>query len=335
MSSSRWPSLALAAGILSLTLTAGAGALDDVRRAVEFGYSQQYDSAWHALGRVPACDSLAPLTGFWRAGLIQMLLYDSGDPALADSFYRASDRALAACRTRLAKRPRDAQAHMFYGLVQLNRANCQSWQRDRLKALFTLGSAANSLGRAAELDSTLADAWFGLGAIEYFRATADRYIGGMGIFGSSARAFQRMARARAGRGWLHAACGFTLAFMRKEDGDAAGAVATCREVLREWPGNRTGLKLLRESCITGGLYTEALAVARALDSSITRDFPRNRYGLAENRLAALKAWDGLGRRDSVLACADRLIGWSPYERETPWLADYVAEARQYRRKWEQ
>lgn len=327
----RWPSLALA--VVALGTAARAGATGEVRRAIELGYSQQYDSAWQVVAGVETGDSLAPLVAFWQAALVQMLLYDSGNPALIDSFYRASDRAVEVCRARLRRHPDDACAHMFHGLVQLNRANAQGWQREYLRALLTINSAVRSLSRAVQLDPDLADAWFGLGSIEYFRSVADRYVGGIGIFGSRAKAHRYISRARAGQGWLETAGTFVLAYIQRDEGNPAVAVATCREVLAAYPGNRTGLKLLRDSHLSAGQYREALAVVRVLDSSITRAFPRNRYGLAENRLVAMKAWDGLGRSDSALCCAERIVAWERYGRETPWLANYVAEARRYRDKW--
>ncbi|MFO7675373.1 MAG: tetratricopeptide repeat protein [bacterium] len=331
MSWSRWPSVALA--VVALGAAARAGVAEEVRRAVALGYDQQYDSAWQVIHRVPAADSLAPLVAFWRAALVQMLLYDSGDPALVDSFYRTSERAVEVCRARLRQCPDDAHAHMFEGLIRLNRANTLGWQRDYLRAFLALGSSSRSLSRAVGLDPGLHDAWFGMGAVEYFRSVADRYVGGIGIFGSRSKAHHYIARARAGPGWLGNARAFVLAYIQRDEGDPAAAVATCREVLAAHPGNRTGLKLLRDSHLSAGQYREALALVQVIDSSIRRDFPRNRYGLAENRLVAMKAWDGLARRDSALHCAGQIVAWERYERETPWLASYVAEARRYRRRW--
>ena len=133
MSWLRWPDGAgvrVAAGLFAVLFAMPAVA-GSVPRAVSFGYAQQYDSAWSVLSQVPENDSLAPLAAFWRAALVQMLLYDSGNPALADSFYRLSDRALEVCRNQLRACPANAQAHLFFGLTQLNRANCQGWQRSR------------------------------------------------------------------------------------------------------------------------------------------------------------------------------------------------------------
>jgi len=332
----RWPdgarvrvAVGLFAVLFAMPVVAGS-----VHRAVSLGYAQQYDSAWATLARVSERDTLAPLVAFWRAALVQMLLYDSGDPALADSFHRTSDRALAACRERLRTHPDDARAHLLFGLTQLNRANCQGWQRSRLRAVMTLNSASRSLGRAVALDSTLADGWFGLAAIEYVRVNADRYALGLGLLGSRKRAYRMIARSLDGEGWLANAAGFMLAYMHKEDGEFEQAVEVCERILRQYPENRTGLRLLRDTYLAAGRWEDALQVAGRLDSSITRDFPGNRYGRSENRLVAMKAWDGLGLQDSALAYADRIIAWSRYERQVPWLDRYVAEARQYRRRCE-
>jgi hypothetical protein len=203
-----------------------------------------------------------------------------------------------------------------------------------LRAVFTLLSSESAFRRAAAADSTQTDAWFGLGTVEYFKATASRYVFGLGLFGSQARAYAMIERAVAGKGWLRHTALFFLAFMQKQDGLHEQALVSCDRMLQRYPGNRSALRLQRDVRVERGDYAEAVELARHLAVDVATEFPDNRYGLAETRIAMVKAWDGLAEPDSVRRYADMIIAWEPYQRDVPWLSAYVAEARRYRKKWD-
>lgn len=323
--------LALAAALVAAAVAAPAP--DSLlAAAIQAGYDQDYRVAGELLGRINCPDSLKPAVAFWRAALVQLELYDSGNPVLADSFYTLSDRAVVACGRRLADEPKDPTAHALLGMTQLNRANLFAWQKQRWQALRVLLGVERHFRRALELDSTQADARLGLGTTEYFRATIDRYLLGLKLFGSRARAYRLVEDAVAADPGLADAGDLLLAYMRKEDGDYREAASHCANVLERHPGNRTALRMLRDVRREAGEFRAVLELGREIDSSISVAFPRNRYGLAENRLAMAKAWRGLGRTDSLVACCDRIIAWEPYRDSVPWLPDYIAEARAMKKK---
>jgi hypothetical protein len=300
--------------------------------AVRAGYDQDYHRAVEMLERVPATGDAAPAAAFWRAAMVQLLLYDSGDPALADSFYRLSDRAVCAAKARIAAEPDSPAANVFLGMTQLNRANLQAWQQQQWQALRTMLGVERFFRRAYELDSALADARLGLGIIEYFRATVDRYLFGLRLFGSRDRAYRLLEGALVADARLRDAGDFVLAYMRKEDGEYDFAVEHCLAVLGRHPGNRTALRMLRDIRLEAGEHWLVLVLGRQIEASIRSAFPCNRYGLAENRLAMAKAWAGLGEPDSATALCDSIIAWEPAQDSVPWLRNYVADARSVKRR---
>ena len=83
------------------------GAADQLRHAVDLCYQQEYESAGTVCGamiREQPCD---PAGYYWLAALVQMLIYDSGNPMLVDSFYRLCDSTQVLCRRRLQEMPGD------------------------------------------------------------------------------------------------------------------------------------------------------------------------------------------------------------------------------------
>ncbi|MEO0085214.1 MAG: hypothetical protein ABIK37_01145 [candidate division WOR-3 bacterium] len=316
----------LSASFLLIAAGPGLANPERVMEARDYCYSQNYKAAAEKMEALIRADD-GPTGLFWHACLVQLLLYDSGDPALIDSFYRATDRAVEKCRQSLRKNPDDKWALLYLGMAELNRANCLSWQQRKLPAFRTMLRVPSTLSRAQRLDPGLIDTDFGLGVVEYFKAAADRYLFGLGLIGSRERAYARVRRAQRGSGVLQPMAEFLLGFMMKEDRLYEGAAECCYRLLAKYPGNRSARRLLRDIRLEQGRYRQALEVATGLETDIAKAFPGNRYGIAENRLKMAQAWEKLGQKDSARFRADQIIAWEGYQGSTPWLACYVRDAK--------
>jgi len=319
--------------LLALTFAAAAG-MDplDVTRVRDFGYRQQYDSALAITSVAIARDPSDPAGLFWRASLIQLLVYDSVDKSLADSFHALSGRTVALCRRNLQSNPDDAQAHFYLGMIQLNRATFLGWQQRTVSAFKVLFGVTPHLNAALAADPTLTDARLGIGVVEYFKAGASRYTLGLSLLGSRKKALRLVTPVADHDGALQPAAQLLLAYMLKEAGDAAGAVRYCQRLLDRYPDNRTALRLMRDAQYRGGMLSAALATGRRVEQEVLRATPGNRYALSENWVVCGKAFAQLGQKDSARARFDRVIAWEPYAAEVPWLPNYVREAKQWRKK---
>ena len=301
-------------------------------RARDFCYRQEYDSALAVVRAMCRCDTTDPAPYYWQASITQLLIYDSGNKQLIDSFYALSDRAVATARTRLSRNSGDAQAHFYIGVTQLNRANLLAWQQRRLPAFRTMLGVMPQLRAALADDPTLTDAEFGIGVIEYFKANADRYVFGLGLLGSRKQAYQLVKAVADRECLLQPAAQFLHAYMLKEDGDYAGAVRSCQTLLIRYPCNRTALRMIRDAQYKGGKLSDAVATGRLVEREVLRACPGSRYALSENWIICGKAFAEAGLCDSARARFDRVIAWEPYVGEVPWLSNYVREAKQWRKK---
>ncbi len=292
-------------------------------------YLQDYQGAAERVQKI--CENNKDPAGFfWQAALLQLLIYDSGNTGLLDSFYRVSDRVVEICRKRLKEKPDDFWAQFYWGVTELNRANCLSWQNRKFRAFLTLLKVPAHFKRALALEPGLYDAFFGLGVVEYFKATADRYCGGLGLIGSRERAYKLVREAQNKGVLLQPMAEFFLGFMAKEEREFQEAVQWCQRLLFRYPNNRSARRLLRDVYLDMGKPEEAIKVGRELEADIRKAFPLNRYGLAENWLKMAYAWNGLGVADSVLALSERIIAWERYQNSVPWLGNYVREAKRLR-----
>ncbi|MEO0068038.1 MAG: tetratricopeptide repeat protein [candidate division WOR-3 bacterium] len=298
-----------------------------IYQARDLCYHQDYSAALSRVKEICATDPQDPAGLFWYAALLQMLIYDSGNTGLIESFYLTSDSVIQLCRRRLKNNPSDAEAHLYWGLTQLNRANLLSWQGKKFAAFMTLLKVTPHLNRALKFDARLTDALFGIGVIEYFKATADRYCFGLGLIGSRERAYKLLQKARRQDGMLQPMAEFMLGFMCKEEGQFEEAIKYCNRLLERYPNNRAALRLLRDIYLDMGNYERVIILARELESDITRVFPNNRYGIAENWLKMAYAWAGLGRTDSTRFFAQCILNWADQADSVPWLVSYVRAAK--------
>jgi tetratricopeptide (TPR) repeat protein len=304
----------------------------DVARARDLGYRQQYDSALAITSDAIARDSSDPAAYYWHAAALQLLINDSGRGELADSFYALSDRAVKLCRQRLARNPDDVPGHLYLGLTELNRANFLGWQRRSMAAFRVFLGVAPHLSAALQRDSTLADAQLGLGMIEYYKVASDRYALGLRLMGSRMKAYAAVRPLADGNGPVKPAALMWMAYMLREDGDYDSAVSCCRRLLTVYPGNRSGLRLMRDVLFKAGRYAAAVQVGAEIDSLIPAAFPDNKYGMAENWIVCGKAYALMGQQEPARQRLGRVIAWEPYQDHVPWLPHYVREAKQWLKK---
>jgi len=333
------PSVSAAFALALLLGAAQGGAASGVsgplaRRIVDYSYRQEYDSAGAMVGGLIAGEPESPAGLFWQATLIQLLIYDSGNIGLADSFQALCDRTTALCVSRLRRSHDDAAAHFYLGMVRLNRARFEGWQQNNGAAFKTMLGVSSELRAALALDSSLVDAWFGLGMVEYFRSQSSRYTLGLHLLGSTKQAYKMVRRTAGSDGAFRPAAEFSLAYMMKQDGNYPEAESACKVLLAEYPGNRSATRMLRDAYYKQGDYARAVKLAPVVDSLIRSSFPGNLYGRAENWVVSARSWFELGQRDSARACVDRIIGLGPHEADVPWLPTYLRQARELKAKLE-
>ncbi len=304
----------------------------DITRVRDCGYRQQYDSALAITSAAIAHDPCDLAGYYWQAGIIQLLINDSGRGWLADSFFALSDRAVALCRERLAKNPEDEQAHLYYGMTQLNRASFLGWQQRSLPALKVMLEVAPHLNAALARDSSLTDARLGLGMIEYFKASSDRYTMGLRLLGSRKKAYAAIRPVADGYGLLKPAAEVMIAYMLKEDGDCEAAIGYCRRLLAAYPGNRSALRMMRDAMFDASRYAAAAQVGVELDSAIPKAFPDDKYCIAENWVVCGKAYALMGKKAEARERFNRVVAWEQHQADVPWLPHYVREAKQWLKK---
>ncbi len=98
------------------------------------------------------------------------LWFSLGDKDLSELevFFRFSEIALAKGENFLDENEKDPNSLFLLGLIEMNRAIAHSSKDEMLDAFWASKSAVGYFEDAIEIDSSFADAYFGLGLLEYF-----------------------------------------------------------------------------------------------------------------------------------------------------------------------
>jgi tetratricopeptide (TPR) repeat protein len=324
----------LKSSLLLASLCAAASAMSqtEIARARDLGYRQQYDSALAITSAAIRQAPSDPAGYYWQAAVLQLLINDSGRGGLADSFYALSDRTLSICRQRLAKDPDDTQAHLYFGLTQLNRSSFLGWQQRGTSAAKAMMDVTPHLDAALKRDPSLTEARLASGMIDFYKAASSKFTLGLQLMGSRPRAYAVIKPLADGDGPLKAAAQMMLVMMLKEDSRFDEAVTYCKRLLTVYPGNRSVMRMMRDAYFKAGRHSDAVRVGADLELAIPKAFPDNKYGMAENWDVCGKAYAQMGQKEEARKRFNRVIAWEPYQNDVPWLARYVSECKQFLKK---
>jgi tetratricopeptide (TPR) repeat protein len=163
--------LGVAAGLSAASSRAIRG-VDGLARAYDFILEARFDQAdaelRRACGPAPpeACDVLSATAIWWK------ILLDPDSRELDDEFSTAVDRAIASTEAWTDRAPDDAEAWFYKGGAYAARVQWRVLRNEKLAAARDGKSIKLSLERAIELDSTLEDAYFGVGMYKYYADVA-------------------------------------------------------------------------------------------------------------------------------------------------------------------
>jgi tetratricopeptide (TPR) repeat protein len=163
--------LGAAVGLNAASLPAIRG-VDGLARAYDFILEARFDQAdaelRRACGPAPpeACDVLSATAIWWK------ILLDPENRELDDEFSAAVDRAIANTEAWTDRAPDDAEAWFYKGGAYAARVQWRVLRNEKLSAARDGKSIKLSLERAIEIDSTLEDAYFGVGMYKYYADVA-------------------------------------------------------------------------------------------------------------------------------------------------------------------
>jgi hypothetical protein len=302
--------------------------LDD---AIGHSYRQEYQAARDELDQIIADYPDNPAGYFFEGALWQLYMFDMGSDSMQTEFddcmARAQQRAEAVLAT-----GEDARAHLYLGAVYTYRAMYAGWKQRHWDSYKWGMKAPAEMGRALELDSSLADANLALGVNEYFRYAAGRYLTGLKLFGSYGHALELIDRAGRADGYFSLIARYVRAYIMRGEKRYDEATGILDGLLAEYPGNRLFRKLLRDTYLDGKLYDSALAVGEGLAQEYDLLLPDNAQARAENYYALARCYHEQGDAQTSRACCDSIIAYEPRQDAVIGLPAFVKAAKALKKR---
>jgi tetratricopeptide (TPR) repeat protein len=324
--------------VLSLLLWAGAAfgnvpADSLVRSGMDLLVKEDYPAARNEFQKVIELDPDQPCGYFFQAVSLQLEMLDYETHDREKEFYAATDNAVKMSRKALARNPYDAWANFYLGASFFYRAAYEG-KRERYWTSLQSGIKGLSALRAAvAYDSTLYDAYMGLGSYDYFRSKATRVLSMLPFVGDNREkgiAEIRLAMERGEFTPILAKNGLVWILLEEKRYDEAETLAA--ELRASYPGSRTFRWAPAEIAFRKKEWEKVVALSQDLLQSVLDGKPRNYYNEAMIRQRIALAENSLGRyAESQKECETVLgLAYDPGTRSR--LHDVLAGVRELQEK---
>jgi len=297
------------AGTSGTAPTAGVDAL--IVRGIELTVAHRYQEAWACFDSLGRALPAHPAGPFFRAAVLhsQMLDYES-DEGNAE-FSRLLQESIALASHNLRARPCDAWNFFYRGAALGYRAFHAARRGEYLRALHDGQLALRDLEKAVSLDTSLADAYLGIGSYKYWRAKVLRYLSWLPLVPDEREEGMRLIRLAIAKGRYSYLTGLSdLSWVLIDAGRLEDAVACAQKGLAASPDSRFFLWPLAEAYFRNGDYLLAAQWYERLLASLLQVPGNNHYNEIICRLRLAQAYCARGERDKARAHASAIFGLS-------------------------
>lgn len=277
-----------------------------IRDGLELVYEQKYPEALFLFDDIVRQWPDEPAGYLLKAATLATYMLDYTTYEPEKDFYAFAETAIRKARTRLevVEDPRErAWLFFFQGAAFLYRAERKARHSDYLDAAKDGWRGYKSLMKAVELDSTLYDAYLGIGTVHVALAKIPGWIRVFMPFlppGDVERGLREM-RLAAEKGryvhiFAHDALAYTLAYL----GRPQEALPFALYAARKYPQNRNFLWTLAYVYGRMGRWRDWFEVHKAIFFLTVRDQFRSTYDVALATLKLAQGYYYIGRKDEAL-----------------------------------
>ncbi len=289
----------------------------------------------HRYHEAKACfDSLGtalpghPAGPFFLAAVLHSQILDYESDRGDTEFYRLIQESIARATTQLHAHPTDAWALFYRGAAFAYRAFHAARQGHYLRAYRDGQLAMRDLQRAVAIDSSLTDAYLGIGSFKYWRAKVLRYLNWLPFVPDEreeAIGMIRLAIANGRYSYLTGLC--DLSWILIDAGRHEKAVACAQEGLVACPDSRFFLWPLAEAHFRRGDYFAAAEWYERLLASLLQIPDTNHYNEIICRLRLAHAYCARGERERVRYHTSAILNLTLDKQTRQRLEGKLAEAK--------
>jgi tetratricopeptide (TPR) repeat protein len=257
--------------------------IDLVKEGLEYSYMEKYTEAESLFNLVIERFPDDPAGYFFKAALLDLYMLDFSTDEREGEFFELLKKAID--KSEKWERGKDnrtlAWAHFYKGASLSYKAMRLGRRRSFLKALANGLSAINELKRAVKFDSTLYDAYLGLGTYDYIISELPKFLKWLPFFGDrKEEAIKKMRIASEKSFFAKVAAMDALSWTLAYNGNTREAIEIARRLVGMYPESRSFRWTLAYALRRAGRWREALGIYKELFTLVLRDQREYPYDIA-------------------------------------------------------
>lgn len=138
-------------------------------KGIEKSYTEEFAESESLFNLVINEDNLNPAGFFFKSALYQLKYFDMGYDSIKNKFFFLQKEGIEIAKKYTQKNPNDPWGYFFLGGFHTLNVFLYGYNEDYINALRNLFPALNNINKAVEIDSTIYDAYLGLGGYDYFK----------------------------------------------------------------------------------------------------------------------------------------------------------------------
>ncbi len=279
-----------------------------LRTGIDLTLRHEYDSAREAFRAISRKYPAEPSGYIFEAGVLQTMAMDYEEYIPGSEFDSLITLGTTRAEEAIELRPASGWPHHFLGIAIGSDAFTHALRGDWFAAA-TLGmSSASSFESALDIDTTLIDAFAGIGTYYYWKTRRIQFLTWLPFVADRRDEGIALLRRCMEEGIYnrHAAMSSLVGIYNDaEEYDKAALVA--RRALIRYPGNRIFLWGLATALERGGRLPEAIEAYTRLLAAIKNDTRNNRYNEVVCRLKLLTLNMAVHGRESIVGRMEEVI----------------------------
>ncbi|RKX69060.1 hypothetical protein DRP53_09305 [candidate division WOR-3 bacterium] len=299
-----------------------------IQKGLECAYVERFTEAEAYFDSVIISFPDNPAGYFFKAALIELYIMDTYDYHREKEFFALIDTTIGKAR-RVLKKEGNGWAQFYYASALVYRAVYEGFKRNYWATFYHGIKGGREMRRVIEYDSTLYDAYLGIGVYEYFWATASRYLPILKLFGNWEDGVRKIEIAKDSGQFAAVTAMNALCWIMTVEKRPDVAVALAETLIGRYPSSRTFRWTLARAYLAAGRADEAIAIYRELLNYYQQ--VKNTTNIAQVNLDIARCLIVAGREGEAKTHLEVVLNTPRLNRTVEELID---EARKLKRKIE-
>ncbi|NOY78360.1 MAG: hypothetical protein GXO76_10890 [Calditrichaeota bacterium] len=252
-----------------------------IKRGIDATILQNYSLAYSVFDSLIAKNPDDPRGYFYKAAAIQSKMMDLEDYSEGDVFERYIQKTIRLSNRMIHSYPGDGWGYFYAGSGYSYYALYLIHEKKYFKGIRLAQKGMGLLNRAVSLDSTVFDAYLGIGTYEYWRSRKTKFLKWLPIFPDRTKdGIRKIKLAFRKSRFARSVSLNELIWVEIDRGNWKAAIDYARQGLEQYPGSRFFLWPLAEAYFRGGFHHQAANAFADLLKTYEKETLSNHYNEA-------------------------------------------------------